>query len=568
MGGSRISAAASALALAVSIFLLIPSTLYQQNPESLDLLFGNFYLIGAVLALAATVVLTGVALLLPRLGLAKVYLVLAIAIALKTLFLPSSVPVLDGDAAFTPFLTMAGLWSLASLLLVLAVAVAAVYYFKLGAGLILVLTLAFTLQPLLDTRNWAYDSEAFSQESSTPSRFMSFSADQQNVLIVLFDTFSSDVFAEVVEEDEALQEALRGFTHFYNTLTYSPYTMMSMMTIYSGREYDKGPLRDYYAKARQDSLFTDFEAAGGHTQLAGYRLFGLCPAQECWGETDIISIPPAEATITKYAELLEIGTLRLAPTFAHGWLYNAGQGHLQALVAPHRKGRGSRSVAALASFKDGLNVQDGPPTLKFFHLMTTHSPLILDEDCSLVSERSHQRKNYKAQVTCAVRGFAELLEAMKQAGIYDNTTIVLLGDHGGSVGKSEPRRFFGKVPTADGPRGRLIPVFAIKPKGAAEPFALSAAPARLPDLRKTLCGIAVECEGEVPGEDVFVLKDDADRKRELIDYKNREVSRYVGQHGVPPEGAFVHYSIGSTLEDLEEVYDRDRVKGEGGDEDE
>ncbi|ODA68679.1 Sulfatase [Methyloligella halotolerans] len=559
MWGSRSAVFVSALALAASLFLLMPSPLFQQAPEGIDLAFGNFYLIGALVSLAVALPLIGLGLLVPRLS--RVYVVLALAIAIKALLFASDVPVLDGDAEFTPFLTMSGIWSLLALLLALGIAAVAVYRFGVGGGLVLVVVLALTLQPLLNERNWSFEPEAFETEGDPPTEFMTFSKQNENILIVLVDTFSSDVFAEVMEENDGLREAMQGFTYFYNTLTYSPYTMMSMMTIYSGRPYEGGTIRDYYAKARDDSMFADFEAKGGRTQLAGFKLAGLCPAQKCWSETQVASFSPATDSAVTYAELLEIGALRVLPTFAHEWMYNGGKGHIRGYIDARLQGRAALSAEAMASFADSLTAGDVPPTLKFFHLMTTHSPLVLDDDCDVVSERDHARENYKAQLVCAVRGFTELLDAMKRAGVYDNTTIVLLGDHGGSVTKSEDKRFFDVVSSASGPLGRLTPVLAIKPKDDEEPFTLSGVPARLPDLRATLCAIAIGCDGKAPGENIFALQPDPDRKRDFIDYDNGSVSRYVGKHGQPEEGSFVEYTFGGTLDSVRKAYDRSRVTG-------
>jgi sulfatase-like protein len=553
----------SSLSLAAAIFLLTPSLLFQGNADSIDIPFGNFYLISTLVVLAMSAFLTLAALLFsPYVDLWKIYLVVAIAVTIKAFLLPSQVPLLDGDGNFVRFWSAAGIWSVVSLLVAVAVALAAVYYWKLGAGLVLAVVFALSLQPLLDGRNWAFASDALGTEKMPPpENILTFSKNNENVMIVLIDSFSSDVFAEIVEENESLRDEMQGFHYFYNTVSYSPVTMMSLMTIYSGHLYEGGSsIEGFYRSAEEDSVFSDFANAGAETTLTGYRFFRLCPAQECWNERELIGTTPIESEILQYVELLEYGTLRLAPTALHDWIYNGGKGHLQRYIEPTSLGRSALSAKAISALADGLRAKDGPGTFKFFHLMTAHTPFVLDDRCRGVSPRRPTRTYYKEQATCAVQGFATLLAAMKKAGIYDNTTIVFLGDHGGHIvsGALPKRRFFEVVEPTNGRVGRYNPVLAIKPKGSREPFAVEGAPAHLVDIRKTLCAIAVECRDDVPGLNVFTIPLDSDRERKFIDFHKRKLDRIIKKTGTLPQEYIAEFSIRGDIKELDKVYDPDK----------
>jgi Sulfatase len=550
----------SALALAISIFLLIPSFFYAGQLDDLDLSFGTFSLVGTVLSVGLAAILIAFGLLLrPRLDVSKIYLAAAVAVALKVVFLASYVPILDGEAEFSPLASAEGLWSIASLLVAIGIGVICVYYFNLASGLVLAVVVALTLQPLLDGRNWVFDDGELSFErDDPPEQLLTFSSEQQNVLVVLIDTFASDVFAQIVEENESFRDAMTGFTFFYNTVSQSAYTMMSMMTVYSGRYYESGQIADLYQAAKEDGIFSDAQDAGATTTLGGFHFYD-CPAEHCWRESQIVRTRPIDGSVLTYLELVENGMLRFAPTLMHSWMYNGGRGRLRAYLDPSQT-HGTLSVRAVDDFARSLKAAEGPPTFKFLHLMTTHSPLILNERCGMVSPMSHKWNDYKQQATCAVRGFVELLNAMKKAGVYDNTTIVLMGDHGASISGKPPEELIFDVIVPTVRRvGRFRPVFAIKPKNVPTPFAISGAPAELRDLRKTLCEISFECQKDVSGENLFSLEANSDRTRKFIDYDHRAMQRHVGDTGTLPESAIHRYEIGGSLESLYSTYDRENL---------
>ncbi|BAQ15711.1 sulfatase-like hydrolase/transferase [Methyloceanibacter caenitepidi] len=547
----------SALALSVSIFLLVPSFFYQTQAASIALPFGNFLLLGSLVGALLAFTLAAIAILVSRwLDLSRLYSALAIAITVKAIFLASYVPLLDGDVQFPSIQSATGIWSAVSLLIALVLGFAATFVFNLRAGPVLVAVLVFSLQPLLDTRNWSWSRSALSsQKSVEPDALLSFSKSKHNVLIVLIDTFSSDVFAEILEEKEKFRQEFAGFIYFYNAISYAPYTMMSMQNVYSGREYNGGDIVKIYESIRSDSLFADFEKNGGQTTLGGFYFFRKCPAQECWTENEILGTTPIDTSILDYIELLENGLLRISPTFLQGQIYNSGNGRLGKYFDPDKE-PGRISAEVISEFTQKLQAIESGPQLKFLHLMTTHSPLVLDDHCRTVDEMSHQRRNYKKQATCAVRGLVAMLAALKASNVYDNTTIVLLGDHGASiVGRKPDRRFFDAVAPTVGRVGRFRPVLAVKPAGADGPFSVSGAPAQLGDIRKTLCALSSDCLASVPGESLFSLSSDADRERPFVDYDNPTVVRSAKESGEIPERLLTRYTIGGSLESLYETYD-------------
>jgi hypothetical protein len=550
----------TALLFALVAGLLLPSTLYAGGAATTGLGYGAFLLVALLLAASITIVLAGAcALAAPRFDLRPIYLALALALAIKAMLLPSQVPLLDGEASFAAGQSTAGLLSIATIAAALIVGGFVAWRFGVRfVGLALTIVIALSLQPLLDPHN---RENMFGAPKSDVGAFFAFSADEPNVLVILIDTFQSDAFAEVLDRDESLRGAFEGFTYFYNTTSSAPYTMLALMPIYSGRTYEGGSIRDFYRTAATDSVFTDFAQQHYATTLGGHYYFDICPASACFQRWQLYDDPPLAGAAAKYLEVLDVSILRIAPTFLQSWIYNAGEGRLQALIKlPDRSSPAQASLAAMEALSHEMNTSSRQPTFKFFHIMATHSPVTLNSACKSIGDQGRRRDAYVAQAHCATRTLAGILAALRERGIYDNTTIVVMSDHGASIdGEAPHTRFLGEVRAhAASNGGRFNALYLVKPAGASGPLMVSAAPAQNADLRATLCDVAISCATTPPGQSPFAMGPGHDRQRRFIDY-GYFVQSYTNQHEEMPADGAVAYTIGPGPDALEQSYNPQRV---------
>ena len=61
---------------------------------------------------------------------------------------------------------------------------------------------------------------------------------EQNVIILVLDTFQSDVFQEIIDEDPEYREMFDGFTYYRNAVGGHPTTYPSVTFILTGRHYN------------------------------------------------------------------------------------------------------------------------------------------------------------------------------------------------------------------------------------------------------------------------------------------------------------------------------------------
>jgi len=136
-----------------------------------------------------------------------------------------------------------------------------------------------------------------------------------------------------------------------------------------------------------------------------------------------------------------------------------------------------------------LTVVDGPPTLKFVHSLSTHTPWVLADDCRSLMRT--EEKLRRPQTRCALLALGDLLEALAAKGVYDRTEIFVLADHG----MGRPNEFIARASQRSRRwarrAGSANPLFLMKPRRAHGPIADDPAPVYLPDLGATACACVV-----------------------------------------------------------------------------
>src|SRR5262249_7611841 len=130
-----------------------------------------------------------------------------------------------------------------------------------------------------------------------------------------------------------------------------------------------------------------------------------------------------------------------------------------------------------------LTSADGPPTFKLFHLLNAHPPLSANENCQF-EPMPMTRKNYLRTNVCSMKTFVRFLARLKSLGVYDNSLIIFLGDHGAKGQDTGVARVVPGVQTGD-----AWPALAIKPAHSHGALRVSHAPADVADVAATIADL-------------------------------------------------------------------------------
>jgi arylsulfatase A-like enzyme len=119
-----------------------------------------------------------------------------------------------------------------------------------------------------------------------------------------------------------------------------------------------------------------------------------------------------------------------------------------------------------------------------------------------------------SQSRCALSALVKLLDRLKQAGVYNNTVILILADHGinpGIFGSDVP----GSRQALTHLQGAAHPLFLLKGRGDRGPLQQARGAVHLVDVAATLCAATGACTAPAG---IPAGRGDENRPRRFIDY--------------------------------------------------
>ncbi len=345
--------------------------------------------------------------------------------------------------------------------------------------------------------------------AATLSRF----SHQQNVLHVLMDAFQTEIFLELVEEEE-LEDDLDGFTVFRENMTVAPYTAMAIPAIFSGEIYDgtETPAQYHHRALRLGGFHHRLLEEGYAVHLIpkipmygdGYTLYAETP--------HLYGVSRTSRLERQIVFLFDLGLFRSSPHFLRRVIYNDGNWRLRRSLGKSVLGLNTHQRTFFADYIDQMQVVLDEPAYHFIHLMPPHDPFVTLPDGSDAGRvLPNTRENYKIEARYTLRLFITLLERMREFQIYDSALIILQADHGFGNLVKDPR----KPSLLKAPRAPAL--LAIKRIGRHGPLEISDAPTTVADIPATIFG-ELGLEHGYAGQSVFELRAGQQRTRIFISY--------------------------------------------------
>lgn len=333
---------------------------------------------------------------------------------------------------------------------------------------------------------------------------------QENVILLVLDAFQSDVFEEVLEQRPEFRDRLDGFTYYRNAAAGFAKTHPSVPLMFTGQWFDNSvPIADF--------IETSFEEHSVTVPMieAGWRV-DLFPWVErvVHHSTDVASnvrpnddpIVVAEAS----GRLMDLSLFRLSPHVLKSFWLNDSQWRLARLWRDFAAdARGEAPAAALhpnpdAAWLLGLEQRGrahwDQPAFKFYHLMVPHEPFLLREDLS-IERFPPGREGFLGQSITTVSMIDRMLRKLDALGVYDDSTLVILADHGGGDYDAGVRAgpVVGEATGTSAMPGQhhasALPLVLVKPRGARGRLQTSDAPVSTGDVAPALARVFA---GEAP----------------------------------------------------------------------
>lgn len=342
-------------------------------------------------------------------------------------------------------------------------------------------------------------------------------SENQNVILIVLDAFQSDVFEEIVNSEPEYANLFSGFTYFRDAVAGGNYTELAIPALLTGQTYDNSVERE---KFLQDAfvnygLTTQLKKEGYYVEM--YPWVG-------WGNESIYfdenvasnlkrNDPQAEPDAT-YTEknakealhILDLALFRSVPHYFKTFIHNDHKWFLGYLVS-HMVPDGIKQIISTENqFEAGTFVNQGPTVFatnrqvrvfKYFHFKGAHSPLTVNEKLEFTSQVfAFSRQNYINQAKANLLALGQFFEKLRAAGIYKDSIIAIVGDHGSGdspglyiepPGASrKPYRLEGTKRNFRRDKARAIPLVLVKGAGQSSPLEISNAPVALTDLPATI----------------------------------------------------------------------------------
>ena len=294
-----------------------------------------------------------------------------------------------------------------------------------------------------------------------------------NVIVFLLDRFDNKYADEILASEPSLESALAGFTFYENFVGSYSRTYPSVAYLLTGVRTDYSvPPREYLETAFTTSpflaalregevetrIYTDVPYTIGNAEWLIGTAENAAPPMELPPRGRILS---AMMILSSYRWTPEA----LKPYFHYytndyyNYVYDDPNAEYDVYSSDDVRFRADL-------VRQGLTVRDNAATYLFYHLSGSHEPYYMDAAGNSASFSS-DREGLLQQTRGDIGTLLIYIDKLKEAGLFDKTTIIVTADHGrtGTVTDLEHSDEIKNVLTGEPDTGERVPVLTIKPAG-------------------------------------------------------------------------------------------------------
>lgn len=335
---------------------------------------------------------------------------------------------------------------------------------------------------------------------------------ERNVLLVVLDTFQSDFFAELLQDPEVAASIPPGFTYYRNAISTYPTTFLSLQNILTSRVGAKksGLKRWRVAQMKRSVPAKLADRDYGVSLLVGYPQWLACDSLgsrlPCTAPVSLVAHFSGDEAADRFRteevrSLLGVASFRVSPHFLRPWVYAGGQWRIATLYGSDAALGSTDTRIAVDSRRDIVILRElasrattaaVAPTFKFLHFSGAHPPVTTDRDCAFLptgnaADTDAVRAAFVGTAGCVLGLTFDFLKRLDELGVYDESLIFVVGDHGQVDVPLDARFASPDIAGADssgrgGEMSRGVPLLLAKRVGDRSPLRTSDAPVSLCDI--------------------------------------------------------------------------------------
>ncbi|MHB8094252.1 MAG: sulfatase-like hydrolase/transferase [Candidatus Aminicenantales bacterium] len=385
-----------------------------------------------------------------------------------------------------------------------------------------------------------------------------------NVILLVLDTFQTDAFDEIIRNSPEVAKPFQGFTYFRNSLGGYTFTELSVALMLTGRYYDNSLPFERWKKAAYESgsIPRVLKADGWQVDLFPKVSYSLYYSEDI--ASNFVRGRPAGERRFDVACVYDLSLFRCLPHFLKRKIYNNQDWTVRRLYVrqpsklPKGKDAMVRWIRPLerrtlknrelfspqaylwsqdVKFVDAMiaesRLSDVRGAFKFYHIGGPHIPLNLNENLGF-ERMTINRPNYIRFATASLKLTGLFLDHLRRLGIYDNSTIIIVGDHGAGYQGQQfvlqpgmPVEGDDSDIVTQSSRVAALPLILVKPPASPGDLKISDQPVSLADIPATVFS-AIDLPARNSGPSMFDIDGSQPRERRFLFYSGRDIYSYYG----------------------------------------
>lgn len=330
---------------------------------------------------------------------------------------------------------------------------------------------------------------SLNEDTNSEEMVINLSKDSQNVVVVILDRAIGQFVPYIFEEIPGLQEQYAGFTFYPNTLSFGKYTKFGIPSLFGGYEYTPAEIDKRENETLQSKIYEAFKVMPAIFSDNGYDVTIIDPMLDAplsiyddlkntkvFNTIGKINLDEYEGlTDNRYERLKRnvfcYSIVKCVPMAFQQIVYNFGayndiDYYQEIIEESYSIGKG-----VLGSFVDNFEVLKALPnltkvdsdsdTFTIIYNCTPHDDTILSEpdfepkmetdnsvydaehyirntidevsNREMILDNSNKLHSYQVQVASLMQ-VGNWLDYLRKEGIYDNTRIIIVADHGHDFG--------------------------------------------------------------------------------------------------------------------------------------
>jgi len=297
----------------------------------------------------------------------------------------------------------------------------------------------------------------------------------KNVFIIILDRAVSSYFPMVMDEQSGLSDSYKGFVFYPNTVSPGAYTITGTPPLMAGYEYTpdrmnlrtnerlmdkhneallvlpKNFLEAGYAITVTDPPLPNYQWEGDLSPFREYPQMKVAQLEGDYNQVffkrypeQLNTLEDASIYINKY--LPRFSLFKIVTPLFKPIIYDEGK-YLSTVTFKDRYWRFLKAYSLLYLFNDLTEFVESGNTFTIMHNNTTHEPVFLETPMYVPKKDLTNTKSPLTGVSdatdfditmyhvnaAALLKVGEWLDYLKEMGVYDNSRIIILSDHGRDV---------------------------------------------------------------------------------------------------------------------------------------